>query len=108
MSTIRMPARHLPQADSEALGRYIAAKGRQDQRAGATVPEQIDQALQRLHASMRSCEVMLKKLQAAAADVEQVQARVLPPLLCVWCLLIMHLAQLHQKLHRPAELGLLR
>lgn len=62
---------HVMQAGSEALSRYITAKGQQA-KPGATLPEQIDQALQRLHATMGSCEVLLTRLQAAAADLEQV------------------------------------
>jgi conjugal transfer/entry exclusion protein len=60
------------QAGSEALSKYIAARGRLPAMASATVPEQIDQALQRLHASVAGCEGLLTRLQAATASMEEV------------------------------------
>lgn len=60
------------QADSEAFNRYVAARGQQAPKRGPTLPEQIDEALQRLHASARSCEVLLTRLQTTASEVEQV------------------------------------
>lgn len=65
------PSTHA-QANSAALGKYIAARGRIPATAGATVPEQIDEALQRLHASVAACESLLARLQAATASMEEV------------------------------------
>jgi hypothetical protein len=62
----------IAQAGSNALRKYIAARGRMPATGSATVPEQIDQALQRLHASMEACEGLLSRLQLAAASVEEV------------------------------------
>lgn len=64
--------RMIVQADSAALSKYIAGKGRMPATTRATVPEQIDQALQRLHAAMAACEGLLTRLQAATASMEEV------------------------------------
>lgn len=70
------------QADSVAVSKYIAARGRMPATGSVTVPEQIDQALQRLHASMEACEGLLSRLQLAAASVEEVSDFCLQPVLC--------------------------